>query len=90
MGRIPGKLFEQMRAQNPILVLGPNGSDVAHIVETTQSGKSIEYENYDAIKQFVKNVFLHPKALEQQNIEFYSVENQVKILSQYLDEIRKK
>ena len=87
MGRIPGKLFEQMRSKNPILVIGPKGSDVAHIVESTQSGKSIEYEDFASLKRFVNDVFENKTNLRQTDITPYSVENQVKQLSQYLNEI---
>ena len=91
MGRIPGKLFEQMRSYNPILCLGPIGSDVENIITETETGKSFLYSDYEGIKKYVLEIFddFINKNSKQNvpNILDYSVENQVKKLSGYLTEI---
>ena len=93
MGRIPGKLFEQMRSYNPILCLGPEGSDVENIITETKTGKSFKYSDYNGIKQYILEVFTNftnKKVKQEKNyILNYSVENQVKKLSSYLQEIIK-
>jgi len=87
MGRVPGKLFEQLRSGNPILVLGPNGSDVQNIVESTKTGLSFDYENYNSIKDFVFNIYSDGFKSMQSDISEYSVKNQIKKLSDYLNNI---
>ena len=91
MGRIPGKLFEQMRSKVPILCLGPGGSDVENIITETKTGQSFEYSDYERIKRYVLNLFQYfienkpyPKP---ESLEVYSIENQVEKLAGYLNEI---
>jgi glycosyltransferase involved in cell wall biosynthesis len=90
-GRIPGKLFENLRAHRPILCLGPNGSDVSEIISETQSGKSFEYDNAEGIKTYILELFKKFSegiyTIEQKNITQYNVKNQVKKLSDLLHQI---
>lgn len=90
-GRIPGKLFENMRACKPILCLGPINSDVADILNETEAGECIEYNDYDRIKSFILSCFskyLNGKSkIESRNIEAYEIKNIVKKLARFLDEI---
>ncbi len=58
-GRIPGKLFELLRSDKPILVLGPDDGDVKSIVTSKQKGTSIEYENYQSIFSFLYKAILN-------------------------------
>ncbi|OCB78494.1 glycosyltransferase family 4 protein [Flavobacterium crassostreae] len=51
---IPGKLFEYMVSNRPILALGPKGSDFAEIITNTNTGVFLEYSE----KQKLKNVIL--------------------------------
>lgn len=89
-GRIPGKLFELLRANKPILVLGPEGGDVESIVESKQKGKSFEYDDYDKIYQFLLQCILENK-FENYNstidVSEYSNEQLTEKLSIYLNEI---
>ncbi|PKP23294.1 MAG: glycosyl transferase family 1 [Bacteroidetes bacterium HGW-Bacteroidetes-21] len=87
MGRVPGKLFEQLRSNNPILVLGPHGSDVQHIVESSGCGKSFNYDEKEALKSFTNSVFEKEITFSAGDITEYSVKNQVKKLSVYLNSI---
>ena len=91
-GRIPGKLFECLRANRPILCLGPKISDVKKIVESTQSGASFEYDDYKNIRAFLEErykMFLeNNNAISQIDIEQYSVENQTKKIADYLASIK--
>jgi glycosyltransferase involved in cell wall biosynthesis len=90
-GRIPGKLFENMRSKRPILCLGPTDSDVANILRETNTGKAFEYNDYENIKNFVMEVFgkylNNNNTVDAINLEKYTVKNQTKLLSGYLDEI---
>ncbi len=90
-GRIPGKLFEILRANRPVLCLGPKGSDVEAIIKQTNSGESFEYDDYDSLKMYILNVYnayLKGKnTIEQKEITEFTVKNQVSILAGYLNGI---
>ncbi|KJD32751.1 glycosyl transferase family 1 [Tamlana sedimentorum] len=47
---IPGKLFEYMVAQRPIVAIGPKGWDVETITTQTNTGTCFNYNDYDALK----------------------------------------
>lgn len=93
-GRIPGKLFENLRARRPILCLGPKGSDVSEIISETNSGESFEYDDYEGIKAFILKTFENYKnnnnVVESSGFEKYFVKNQVELLAGYLDTITNK
>ncbi len=50
---IPGKLFEYMAANRPILALGPKGSDMEDIIENTQTGQFLGYANETELKKTI-------------------------------------
>ena len=47
---IPGKLFEYMVSETPILAVGPKGSDVETILKSTNTGRYFYYDDKQAIK----------------------------------------
>ncbi len=47
---IPGKLFEYMAANRPILALGPKGSDIYEILKETNSGTYFNYTDKESLK----------------------------------------
>jgi galactitol-specific phosphotransferase system IIB component len=51
---IPGKLFEYMVSERPILALGPQGSDFAAIIKETNTGVFVTYNE----KELLKNTIL--------------------------------
>ncbi len=55
---IPGKLFEYMVANRPIVAIGPEGADVASIIKETNTGQFFNYNDYDALKTRIKQHFL--------------------------------
>lgn len=48
---IPGKLFEYMVSERPILALGPEGSDFESIIKSTNTGVFHQYDELDALKR---------------------------------------
>jgi len=54
---IPGKLFEYMVSNRPILAIGPKDSDVSDILRTTNTGNYFLYNEYDAIKEAIIDMF---------------------------------
>ncbi len=87
-GRIPGKLFEQMRSATPILAFGPLDSDVAKILKQTGTGELFAYEDKQGLKQ---TLWHHLQEKQEKEVSSrilpYSVERQVAQLAEYLHQI---
>jgi len=87
---IPGKLFEYMAANRPILALGPRGSDMEEIIETTKTGRFLEYANEALLKETILSWYQSYKEdcllLKSKGVERY----QRKFLTGELAEILKK
>ncbi|SCY80649.1 glycosyltransferase family 4 protein [Flavobacterium caeni] len=71
---IPGKLFEYMAAERPILALGPEGSDFADILKQTNTGSFFLYDEKEALKDKILEYYTqykngqlrsHPVGLQQ-------------------------
>lgn len=50
---IPGKLFEYMVSNRPIVAIGPKGSDVEKIIKETNTGNYFNYTDYNALKNII-------------------------------------
>ncbi|MBN2682624.1 MAG: glycosyl transferase family 1 [Bacteroidales bacterium] len=91
MGRIPGKIYENLRAYRPILALGPKNSDVDKIITKVGAGKTIEYEDFKETRDFIVNkynLFLEGKNfIEKGEVSYLSNENQTKKIAEYLNKI---
>ncbi|MFC6877133.1 glycosyltransferase family 4 protein [Flavobacterium myungsuense] len=57
MSIIPGKLFEYMVSERPILAIGPRGSDFAEIMTTTNTGVFFDYGEKDKLKSVILNYY---------------------------------
>ena len=54
---IPGKLFEYMVSERPIIAIGPNGSDFAEIITTTNTGVFFDYSEKMKLKSVLLNFY---------------------------------
>jgi len=54
---IPGKLFEYMVSERPIVGIGPDGSDFATILKETNTGRFFTYSQKDALKETIRHHF---------------------------------
>ena len=54
-GIIPGKLFEYMVSNRPIIAIGPADSDVETIIKETNSGSYFNYNDYNSLKILILN-----------------------------------
>jgi hypothetical protein len=93
-GRMPGKLYEYLRAHRPIISLGPNDSDVAMVIKEYRVGENFLYTDITSLKYYIKSLysnyflssnFTSIKALN--DISSFSNRNQTKKMASYLDEI---
>ncbi|PBJ12340.1 glycosyltransferase family 4 protein [Flavobacterium sp. ACN6] len=85
---IPGKLFEYMVSNRPIIAIGPQGSDFADIVTQTNTGVFFDYSEKTKLKSVILdffNQFLEGK-LQAHGIglQQYSRKNLTKQLAQLI------
>jgi glycosyltransferase involved in cell wall biosynthesis len=67
---IPGKLFEYMVSERPIIALGPEGSDFAEIIKSTNTGKFFLYEELEQLKETILNYY---NLYKTQNLKVHAV-----------------
>jgi len=54
---IPGKLFEYMVSERPIVAIGPEGADFSAIIKETNTGVFVTYAEKDKLKQTILGYF---------------------------------
>jgi len=88
-GRLPGKLYEYLRAMKPVLALGPVDSDVASILNETGSGKTFEYTDVNSILEYLEGIIITKKFTppDYEKIKKFDVKNQTKKVAEFLDNI---
>lgn len=87
-GIIPGKLFEYMAAERPILGIGPENWEVATIVSETKTGAIFEYNDHFQLKNVLLNWFeqyeQNQLAVSSVNINQYSRRELTRKLAEYI------
>jgi glycosyltransferase involved in cell wall biosynthesis len=92
-GRLPGKLYEYLRSYTRVLALGPPDSDVNSILEKTQCGKCLDYDDRIQIKSFLEDLYKNFSEgriqgnISKEEIGFFDVKNQTSILAEHLNKI---
>ncbi|WP_159779617.1 glycosyltransferase family 4 protein [Flavobacterium sp. 9AF] len=54
---IPGKLFEYMVSERPIIAIGPQETDFERIIKSTNTGTFFNYQDKEALKNQILNYF---------------------------------
>ena len=65
-GIIPGKLFEYMVSNRPIIAMGPKASDVEKIIKETNTGNYFNYEDSESLKRAILE---HYKAFQNNTLQ---------------------
>lgn len=67
---IPGKLFEYMVSERPIIAIGPKGSDFAEIITTTNTGVFFTYDEKEKLKALLLEYY---QDYQNQNLKVHAV-----------------
>jgi glycosyltransferase involved in cell wall biosynthesis len=67
---IPGKLFEYMVSERPIIAIGPENSDFAEIITSTNTGVFFTYEEKEKLKALLLKYYQEYK---NQNLKVHAV-----------------
>lgn len=88
---IPGKLFEYMAAERPILAIGPDEADFFEIIKETNTGKIALYDEKDRIKEILLDYFEKYQKQELKvygmGLQYFSRKKLTEKLAQILKEI---
>jgi glycosyltransferase involved in cell wall biosynthesis len=73
---LTGKFFEYLSAKRPIIGIGPIDGDAAKILEQTNAGKIVEYDDAQGLKQNINNYFREYRAgdlsIDSKQVNFFS------------------
>jgi hypothetical protein len=90
-GILTGKLFEYLAAQRPIICLGPTNGDAARVLDDTNAGVVVSFDDASGIKKMMEDVFAK---FESGDLRFdghdsaqYSRRSLTQQLSTLLDEV---
>lgn len=90
-GIITGKIFEYLNAKRPILAIGPIDGDLAKILDETNSGVIIEFEDAVSLKSVILEFYNQYKKgkleVQSKNISQYHRRNLTEKLSQIIKKI---
>ena len=79
-GHIPGKLFEYLASNRPILALGPTDGDAAKIIKNTNSGEVFERSGSGLLDWITSVATLNESRVSENPIDQYSRRNLTKQL----------
>jgi hypothetical protein len=91
-GIITGKVFEYMAANRPILALGPTDGDLQTILNDSNAGTVIDYDDLDKIKSVLIDLYTKFKnrklAIVSQGVEKYHRRNLTKQLATIIKQVK--
>ncbi|MEJ2113382.1 MAG: glycosyltransferase family 4 protein [Flavobacteriaceae bacterium] len=67
---IPGKLFEYMVSNRPIIAVGPKQSDIELLLKETNTGHYFSYSDHDLLKE---TILLHFKSFQKGELKSHAI-----------------
>ncbi|NNC49054.1 MAG: glycosyl transferase family 1, partial [Flaviramulus sp.] len=67
---IPGKLFEYMVSNRPIIAIGPNDSDIEKVINETNTGNYFNYKQHESLKRIILE---HYKAFQNKSLQSHPI-----------------
>jgi len=90
-GILTGKLYEYMASARPILAIGPTKSDIANLLQETNAGVIVDFEDVTGMKRAILELFEKYKTgkLDSQasGYQQYSRKAQCGVMAQLLNQI---
>lgn len=91
-GIITGKIFEYLQAKRPILAIAPTDGDLAEIINNTNSGRVIDFDDQENLKNtilnFYKNYMNGDLNAKSKNMKQYHRKNLTRQLSDVIKNIK--
>ncbi len=92
-GIITGKIFEYLMAHRPILAIAPTNGDLAKIVEETNSGTVVDFDDRDRLKKIILDLYSEFKKgdikVNSKNIEQFHRKELTKKVSEIIYQLTK-
>lgn len=89
-GIITGKIFEYLQAKRPILAIGPVDGDLSEILNDTNAGSIVDFDDVDTIKSEILKMYFSFKEdvleIKSKNITQYHRRNLTENLSKIIKE----
>ncbi|MGC4040189.1 MAG: glycosyltransferase family 4 protein [Flavobacterium sp.] len=67
---IPGKLFEYMVSERPIIAIGPDGSDFSEMITSTNTGVFFTYDEKEKLKELLLKYY---REYQKQDLKVHAV-----------------
>ncbi len=87
-GIVTGKIFEYLMAKRPIIAITPDGGDLIEIMNETNSGIAIEFEDKDSLKKTILEMYSKFKqgklVVDSKNISQYHRKELTKKVSEII------
>ena len=89
---IPGKLFDYLNSNRPIISIGPEQSEVGEILSNTSSGKFFNYKDYNSLKFYLEELYKNylnnlSSSKNNRNIDVYHRKNLTSKLVEIINKI---
>lgn len=86
-GNIPGKLFEYLATQRPIIALGDPQGDSAQIIREAGAGEVFLHKDKGLIENFLENIVIQKSAELNKKSNMYERKTLTKKLAEVLDQL---
>jgi len=89
---IPGKLFEYMVSERPIIAIGPKDSDFAEIITSTNTGTFFTYNEKEKLKATILNYYNEKEKLKATILNYFHLyqQNDLKVFPVGLQQYSRK